>query len=147
MACPDLGLHIAAPATLSDVSSFLGIDLATARAFPRDVHQARERIGQLDVLWSQTPRLDYGDYAAAWNLIVEFRGSYAWWGIRFRLVLDLCHALYSSHGGTYLGLYDTGTVAFWLYDDRLWFPSENREYLSRFPIPFESYSFDQLAPV
>ena len=147
MSCPWLKLHIAAAAGLVDVSSFLGVDISAAREEPGCARQPRVRIGQIGVWWATDSRLEYGNYAAPWNLIVTFGGPYSWSTIRLQMVLALCAHLGELRGGTYLGLYDTGSVAFHLEEGALRFPDLDREYLSRFPIPFKEFSFAPLPPV
>ncbi len=147
MSCPWLQLHIASAADLADVSSFPGVDISAAREGPDCARHPRARIGPIGIWWATESPLEYGSYAAPWNLIVTFDGPYSWSTVKRQIVLSLCAHLYKLRGGTYLGLYDTGSVVFHLARGVLRFPDQDREYLSRFPIPFEEFSFAALPPV
>ena len=147
MSCPWLQLHIASDAGLEDVSSFLGVDILAAREEPGCARHPRVRIGPIGVWWTTESRLEYGSYAAPWNLIVTFDGPYSWSTVKLQIVLSLCAHLHELRGGTYLGLYDTGSVAFHLARGELRFPDQDREYLARFPVPFEQFTFALLPPV
>ena len=147
MSCPNLELHIASAATLSDIAEFIGVDLvAPSLSSDRQSIQVGA-IGHIDIRQHLQYPLQYGQYAAPWSLIVSFGGPYSWYEIRFQMLLQLCAHLAEVHDGTYLARYDTGSIGFYFRDGTLVLPESEKSYLSRFPIPFSMHTFEHLYPI
>jgi len=149
MALPILGLYLCSSATLADVGGFLGADLSQAGRFEKDHFRVRQPLGQLHLSYSFQTGLDFGDYAHEWNLIptLDIPKESGWAAIRTLVALELCGALHEQYGGVYLGVYDTGAVAFYFKDAVLWLPEEDKEYYQRFPLFYDHIAYKQLEPV
>jgi hypothetical protein len=147
MSCPNLELHIASTATLSDIAEFIGVDLLTPSLGSDQQSIQVGAIGHIDIRQYFQYPLQYGKYHAKWSLVVSFGGPYSWYEIRFQMLLQLCAHLAELHDGTYLARYDTGSIAFYFRDGMLVLPESEKSYLSRFPIPFSMHAFENLPPI
>ncbi len=147
MSCPSLELHIASTATLSDIAGFIGVDLLTPPLSSDEKCIYLGAIGHIDIWQYLQHPLQYGKYHTNWSLVVSFGGPYAWYEIRFQMLLELCAHLAKVYEGTYLARYDTGSVGFYFRDGMLVLPESEKSYFSRFPIPFSKHAFEHLHPI
>lgn len=147
MTCPSLSLYAASGATAADAGAFLGIDTSRGWEVAPETFVTTERIGRIGLSWASSPELDFGGYAAPWSLVLHLDAPCEWAAVRTHLVFDLCAALHERHPGTYLAVYDTGTVLFWLRGGELLLAESERESLSAYPLRFARHAFAALPPV
>jgi hypothetical protein len=158
MGVPDFMVFIKSRATIEDVAAFLGLDLSETEAVGDGAwrHRLRRGVGPMTLFYgiaadSKEPDfgLEFGDYPSGWNLCVTFETPARWHNIGLLLALELAADLHIRFGGTYLGAYDTGSVMFFLKEGKLVLNETERDYFSRFPVPFDdnAIEFASLPPV
>lgn len=137
-------LQIASKITAKDIVDFLCVPIDQNE---QDVDAVR--VGPIEIIFYSSPWWDSKELGnrKPWNLALDIGCNSSWNLTRKFLVLEMCSYFFEKFGGDFFAAFDTGTPAFAIGEKGLLLPEGEREYYSKFPLPFANRTFCQLPTV
>ena len=145
MSYPGLHLHIASIITADEVADFLNVKI-TPKNIGRGIFGGAQ-VGGVTIdfrlpWWDES--FDLGN-SSPWVLALHLKvNSRDWTEMQTQLALTICNFFYRKSGGYYFAAYDVGSPLFVVGEDGLLVSDIEHEYYSKYPFPFEKFSFRKL---